>query len=273
MQRQIIPLIIAAFVAGIGANAQLVNDFDPPRANCCLAGTARGLADQLEDWNQLGRYHKDNDELKKKPSDPQRVVFMGDSITDFWKLDDYFKDKPYVNRGIGGQTTPQMLVRMYPDVIDLKPAAMIVLAGTNDIAHNTGPETAEMIEQNIMAMTELAQHHGIKVILCSVMPISDYPFLKAQTAPAAAPQAGRGPQLPRIRMTTGRPPADILKLNAWMKDYAARVNAIYADYFTPLVDEKGWLKEPLSADGLHPNAEGYKIMAPIAAAAIQKALQ
>ena len=273
MKRRMVPLVIAAFVTGIGANAQLVDEFNPPRANCCLAGTARGLADQLEDWNQLGRYHQDNEELKKRPVDTKRVVFMGDSITDFWKLGDYFNDKPYVNRGIGGQTTPQMLVRMYPDVIDLKPAAMIVLAGTNDIAHNTGPETAEMIEENIMAMTELAQHHGIKVILCSVLPVSDYPFLRQQAAPPTTPPPGRGPQLPRVRMTTGRPPADILKLNAWIKDYAARVNAIYADYFTALVDEKGWLKDPFSTDGLHPNAEGYKIMAPIAAAAIEKAFQ
>jgi lysophospholipase L1-like esterase len=277
MPRRIVPLVIAAFVTGIGARAQLVDEFSPPRANCCLVGTARGLADQLEDWNQLGRYHKDNEELKKQAGDPKRVVFMGDSITDFWKLEESFKDKPYVNRGIGGQTTPQMLVRMYPDVIDLKPAAMIVLAGTNDVAHNTGPATAEMIEQNIMAMTELAQQHGIKVILCSVTPVSDYPFLKQQNAPAVPPAnaapAGRGPQLPRVRMTTGRPPADILKLNAWMKDYAARVHAIYADYFSALVDDKGWLKEPLSGDGLHPNAEGYRIMAPIAAAAINQAMQ
>src|ERR1019366_10006265 len=123
--------------------------------------------------------------------------------------------------------------RMYPDVIDLKPAAMIVLAGTNDIAHNTGPATAEMVEQNIMAMTELAQHHGIKVILCSVTPVSDYPFLKQQTASGAPAGPGRGP---RFRMTEGHPPSDILKLNAWLKAYAAQVNAIYADYFTVLLD-------------------------------------
>jgi lysophospholipase L1-like esterase len=200
---------------------------------------------------------------------------MGDSITDFWRLDQYFPGKPYVNRGIGGQTTPQMLVRMYADVIDLKPAAMIVLAGTNDIARNTGPMTAELIEENIMAMTELAQHHGIRVILCSVMPVSDYPFLKQQSgggAPAASAGPGRGP-IQRARMTDGRPPADIVKLNAWMKDYAARVNAIYADYFTPLVDGKGWLRDGISEDGLHPNADGYKLMAPIAADAIEKALR
>jgi lysophospholipase L1-like esterase len=272
MQR-IFPLIISTLVLGVCANGQLADDFNPPPANCCLTGAARNLADQLQDWNQLGRYHQADQEVKKQPGDPRRVVFMGDSITDFWRLGEYFAGQPYVNRGISGQTTPQMLARMYADVIDLKPAAMIVLAGTNDIAHNTGPMTAEMIEENIMAMTELAQHHSIKVILCSVTPVSDYPFMRQQAAPAAAAPSGRGPQAPRVRMTVGRPPADILQLNAWMKDYASRVNAVYADYFTALVDDKGSLKDPLSNDGLHPNAEGYKIMAPIAAAAIEKALQ
>jgi lysophospholipase L1-like esterase len=272
---KLLPLVAATLLCGTHADAQLADEFNPPRANCCLINSARGLADQLQDWNQLGRYHQANQELKKRPAEPNLIVFMGDSITDFWRLDQSFPGKPYVNRGIGGQTTPQMLVRMYPDVIDLKPAAMIVLAGTNDIARNTGPMTAELIEENIMAMTELAQHHAIKVILCSVLPVSDYPFLKQQSAGGAPPAAagpGRGP-LPRVRMTDGRPPADILKLNAWMKDYAARANAIYVDYFTPLVDEKGWLKDGFSEDGLHPNAEGYNIMTPIAAAAIEKALR
>jgi lysophospholipase L1-like esterase len=273
MRQRILPWIIGVQLIAVGANAQLVDNFSPPSANCCLAGIARNLADQLQDWNQIGRYHQANQELMKQPADPRRVVFMGDSITDFWRMDEYFAGQPYINRGISGQTTPQMLVRMYPDVIDLKPAAMIVLAGTNDIAHNTGPMTAEMIEENIMAMTELAQHHGIKVILCSLLPVSDYPFMRLQAAPPAAQPPGRGSQAPRARMTAGRPPADILKLNAWMKDYAARVNAIYADYFAALVDEKGWLKDPVSNDGLHPNAEGYKIMAPIAVAAIEKALR
>ena len=268
MRQRIFPLMVGILLIGVGADAQLADDFNPPPANCCLATTARNLAEQLQDWNQLGRYHQANQELRQQPGDPRRVVFMGDSITDFWRLGEYFAGQPYINRGISGQTTPQMLTRMYPDVIDLKPAAMIVLAGTNDIAHNTGPMTAEMIEENIMAMTELAQHHGIKVILCSLLPVSDYPFTRPQ-----APPPGRGPQPPRVRMTVGRPPADILKLNAWIKDYAARVNAIYADYYSAVVDEKGWLKDPLSNDGLHPNAEGYKTMAPIAAAAIDKALR
>ena len=267
--------VAIAILAASAAWGQLVEEFNPPRSNCCLANTAKTLADQLQDWNQLGRYHQANLELQQQPADPKRVVFMGDSITDFWKLDEYFPGRPYVNRGISGQTTPQMLVRLYPDVISLKPAAMVVLAGINDVSHNTGPSTAEMIEQNIMAMTELAQQHGIKVILCSLLPVSDYPFLRQQNNPSPPPQPaapGRGP-FPRIKMTEGHPPADILRLNAWMKGYAERVGAIYADYFAALVDEKGWLKDGYSADGLHPNADGYKLMAPIAAAAIQKAIE
>jgi lysophospholipase L1-like esterase len=248
MNRNALWLLLAC---GVAARAQLVDDFKPPRGNCCLPGTAQTLANALQDWNQLGRYHADNETLKKQAADPKRVVFMGDSITDNWKLADSFPGKPYVNRGIGGQTTPQMLVRMFPDVIDLKPAAMILLAGTNDIAHNTGPSTLTMVEENIQAMTELAQAHGIKVILCSVTPISDY---------------GRAPQ------SAGRPPADILKINAWMKDYAAKAKVVFADYYSAIVDDKGMLKEGFSMDGLHPNAEGYKLIAPVTEAAITKAL-
>ena len=163
-----------------------------------------------------------------------------------------------------------MLVRLYPDVVDLKPAAMVVLAGTNDIARNNGPVTLTMIEENIMAMTELAQLHGIKVLLSSVMPISDYPYLRQQNAPPApAAPGGRGAP-PRQKMTDGRPPSDILKLNAWIKDYAARVNATYVDYFSAMVDEKGWLKDGISGDGLHPNADGYAIMTRVLTAALQK---
>jgi lysophospholipase L1-like esterase len=172
--------------------------------------------------------------------------------------------------------TSAFFMRMYQDVIELKPAALVILAGTNDIAHNTGPETAEMVQQNLMAMTELAQAHKIKVILCSVTPISDYPFQRqqaqaAQAAPGAA--GGRGMIRPSARQTDQRPPADILKLNTWMKGYAARVGAIYADFFSATVDEKGWMKESISNDGLHPTAEGYKLMVPVVDAAIQKALQ
>ena len=272
MRIQTTLVFLGVLLASSSAHAQVADEFNPPRAACCLLNNARALADQLQDWNQLSRYHQANQKLEQQAVPAGRVVFMGDSITDFWNLEQYFPGKPYVNRGIGGQTTPQMLVRMYPDVIELKPAAMVVLAGTNDIARNTGPETAEMIQQNIMAMTELAQHHGIKVVLCAVLPVSDYPFLRSQSAPpAAAGTGGRG--APRAnRMTDGHPAEDILKLNAWMKDYAAKVGAVYADYFTASVDEKGWLQDAFSADGLHPNAEGYKVMTGIVAEAIQKGL-
>jgi lysophospholipase L1-like esterase len=245
------------FVTGIiflatVAQAQVVDEFKAPRSACCLPGTAQRLADQLQDWNQLGQFYAANEELKKQPADPKRVVFMGDSITIGWRLDQSFPGKPYVNRGISGQTTPQMLVRMFPDVIDLKPAAVLIYAGTNDIARNTGPETPAMIEENFQAMTELAQAHGIKVILCSITPIADYG---------------------RAKMSEGRPPSDILKINAWLKEYAAQAHAIYCDYFAAVVDGQGMLKPGISADGLHPNADGYKLMVPVAEAAIAKALQ
>lgn len=233
------------------AAAQLVEDYAPPRAGCCLAGMGQTLVNGLQDWNQLGRYHADNERLKALPAEPGRVVFMGDSITDGWKLPVYFPGKPYVNRGISGQTTAQMLVRMMEDVINLKPAAMMIFAGTNDIARNNGPQTLAMVEGNIQMMAELAQLHDIKVILCSVTPVSDY---------------GARP------MTVGRPPADILRLNAWIKEYAAKTKAVYADFYSVVVDGKGALIEGISRDGLHPNDKGYELMAPVIAAAIEKTL-
>jgi lysophospholipase L1-like esterase len=268
-RRLLLISFIGLLLLAVPAKAQLVEDFNPPKSNCCLSGMAKSLADQLQDWNQLGRYHAANENLKKQPAEPNRVVFMGDSITDLWKLEQSFPSKPYVNRGIGGQTTPQMLVRLYPDVIDLKPAVVLILAGTNDIARNTGPETATIVEENLMAMTELAQKHGIKVILCSLTPISDY---------ADAPQSGDNPPqpgtlAPKLIQSVRRPPAQIFELNAWIKNYAANVGAVYADYFSAVVDSNGMLKEGFSGDGLHPNKQGYALMAPIAQAAIDKALK
>ena len=279
MNFRIAVLFLGMMLMSIPAYCQLVEEYNPPQANCCLAMAARNLADQLLDWNQLGRYWKENQELKKQSPDPNRVLFMGDSITDFWRLDEYFPGKPYINRGISGQTTSQMLVRMYPDVISLRPAVVVILAGINDISQNTGPVTAEIVEQNIMAMTDLAQHHGIKVILCSILPVSDYAYLKQQKnrAVSFSTTRDRGKSnydipIAMMKVTDTHPPGDILRLNAWMKDYASRVNAIYADYFSALVDERGWLKENCSNDGIHPNAEGYKIMAQIIESAIRKAL-
>lgn len=245
-------LLLAAVAFPLTVSAQLTDDYNPPRANCCLLGTAQTLANALQDWNQLGRYHADDEKLKGQAAEPNRVVFLGDSITDGWNMTTYFPGKPYVNRGISGQVLPQMLVRMYPDVIELKPAVVVLLGGTNDIARNNGMTTLAMIQENTMAITELAKAHGIKVILCSVTPIADY---------------GRN------KMSDGRPPSDILKVNAWMKEYAGKVGAIYADYFTALADDKGILKPGISMDGLHPNQQGYNLMVPVVQAAIDQALK
>jgi lysophospholipase L1-like esterase len=256
-------IIVSALLCLAAAQlpAQIATEFSPPPSNCCLLGSAERLAQQLQDWNQLGRYHKANEQLKSAPREPKRVVFMGDSITDGWKLDQSFPGKPYVNRGISGQTTAQMLVRFYPDVIALEPAAVVILAGTNDIAHNNGMQTLEMIQQNIMAMVELAKVHGIKVVLCALTPINDYKRLP--------PQQGGGPSM----QSKNRPPADILKVNAWLKSYAAAAGAVFADYHAATADPDGFLVDADTGDGLHPNAGGYAKMAPVAAAAIDKALK
>jgi len=243
--------LLVGLLPAAAARAQLVTEFNPAKSNCCLQSAAQGLADQLQDWNQLGRYHDDDARLEAQAPQKGRVIYLGDSITDGWKLSQYFPGKPYVNRGISGQTTPQMLVRFYPDVVNLRPAAVIILAGTNDIARNTGPQTLEMIEDNFRAMCELASRHGIKVVLCLLLPVSDYTS---------------------HHQTERRPPADILKLNAWLRLYAPEVKAEVADYYAVLVDDKGMLKEGFSDDGLHPNERGYALMAPVAEAAIGRAV-
>jgi lysophospholipase L1-like esterase len=180
------------------------------------------------------------------------VVFIGDSITDAWGRSHgkFFPGKPYVNRGISGQTTPQMLIRFRPDVIDLKPKAVVILAGTNDLAGNTGPETLEEVEGNLTSMVELARANHIRVVLSSVMPVCDY--IKPQTA--------------------RRSPEKIIALNTWMKEYCDRNHLVYLDYYTPLLDEHHMLKQELTLDGLHPNDAGYEVMEPLASKAIAKAI-
>jgi len=210
------------------------------------------LQSRLQDWPQISHYRETNANVPPPTRTENRVVFFGDSITNLWKLDEYFPGKPFINRGIGGQTTPQMLVRFRPDVIALKPKVTVILAGTNDLAGNTGPMTMEMIENNYTSMAELARVNGIKVVFASVLPIHDY---------------GKSKQSER------RPPELILKLNQWLKNYCTANGLVYLDYFSSTVDEKGMLKAELANDGLHPNAEGYKVMAPLAEAAIQQALK
>jgi lysophospholipase L1-like esterase len=214
---------------------------------------ASRIAVFTDDYGQLARYRDANAALKAPAAAENRVVFFGDSITDIWKLEDYFPGKPYLNRGIGGQTTPQMLVRFRQDVIDLHPKAVVILAGTNDIAGNTGPMSLQTIEADYASMAELARVHGIRVIFSSVLPVYNY-TPKSQDFYAQ------------------RPPQKILELNRWLKDYCAANGYLYLDYFSAMVDDKGLLKRDLADDGLHPNPAGFKIMAPLAEAAITRAL-
>jgi lysophospholipase L1-like esterase len=215
---------------------------------------ASRIAVFTDDYGQLARYREANAKLGPLVAGENRVVFFGDSITDIWKLENYFPGKPYVNRGIGGQTTPQMLVRFRQDVIDLHPRVVVILAGTNDIAGNTGPMRTEDIEANYASFAELALAHGIRVVYSSVLPVHNYTERSKD-------------------FFAQRPMSRVLELNKWLKDYCEKNNIVYLDYFSALVDDKGLLKKDLADDGLHPNDAGYKIMAPLAESAIQKAMK
>jgi lysophospholipase L1-like esterase len=215
----------------------------------------RQAATLIADYGNTKRYAAENATVKPPAAGEQRVVFMGDSITDNMhnaqKFGAFFPGKPYLNRGISGQTTAQMLLRFYPDVIALQPKAVVIFGGTNDIAGNLGPVSMESIENNIAAMADMARGDGIKVILAAVMPVCDLP--------------GKPP------MTPGRPPESIVTLNRWIKEFAASHNAIYLDYYSATMDEKGMLRPELTEDGLHPVAKGYEIMNPLAEKAIAQA--
>ena len=209
-----------------------------------------GMQNRLSDWPGLNRYRSDN--AKLGPGDAGRVVFLGDSITDNWgrmQGSTFFPGKPFVNRGIGGQTTPQMLIRFQQDVVALHPAAVLILAGTNDLAGNTGLSTLGMIEDNLRSMTAIAQANHIRVILASVLPVSDYPWRKGL-----------------------EPSSKIVELNGWMKSFAADQHCTYLDYYSALVNERGGMKPVISSDGVHPTPAGYAVMAPLAQAAIDQTL-
>jgi lysophospholipase L1-like esterase len=205
----------------------------------------------LQDWPNLARYRAANAKAGPPAAGENRVVFMGDSITDGWirTSPEFFQGKPYLDRGISGQTTPQMVVRFRQDVIALQPKVVVILAGTNDVAGNTGPATPEMIEDNLMSMVDLARANGIKVVLASILPASDY---------AWKPGLEPGPK--------------IVALNAWIKDYAAKNGMVYLDYYSALVNDQMGMKKELSGDGVHPNKAGYAIMEPLAEKAIAQAL-
>lgn len=205
-----------------------------------------------QDWANLNRFKSENENLTLPKPDENRVVFMGNSITQGWieQCPEFFEGKPYINRGISGQTTPQMVLRFRQDVVDLKPKVVVILAGTNDIAGNTGPSTLEMILDNLKSMTDIAKANGIKVILSSILPAFDYPW---------KPGVNPNEKIPA--------------LNKMIKDYADQNDVIYLDYFSAMTDERNGLPIELSEDGVHPNVDGYKIMEPLVEEAIEKALE
>jgi lysophospholipase L1-like esterase len=216
------------------------------------AAQVAAMESKLNDWPQLKRYQADDEALPPPPAGDRRVVFYGDSITDNWghHVGTFFPGKPYVNRGISGQTTPQMLVRFQQDVVHLKPSAVVILAGTNDIAGNTGPSTPQMIEDNFRSMTDIAKQNGIKVILASITPAYSYPWKPGVD-----------------------PVATIRQVNEWLKTYCSHEHLVYLDYYSAMVDDKGAMKPGLSKDGVHPTIEGYAVMAPLAEGAIHQALK
>ncbi|SFQ45124.1 GDSL-type esterase/lipase family protein [Parafilimonas terrae] len=206
----------------------------------------------LKDWPNIKRYDEANQQLKSKPAVKDRVVFMGNSITDGWinSDPDFFSKNPYIDRGISGQTTPQMLARFREDVIDLKPAAVVILAGINDIAQNTGYIRPEDTYGNIISMAELAKANNIKVVICSILPAYDFPW------------------------RPGMQPAEkVVAINKMLKDYADKNHIVYVDYFSAMADERKGLPEKLSKDGVHPTLDGYKIMEPLVQKGIAEALK
>lgn len=226
----------------------------PARASSATAATPSAAPVANPDWANLNRYRVDNAALAPAAGGEKRVVFYGDSITDAWgrrpDTGEFFPGRPYINRGISGQTTPQMLVRFQQDVVHLQPAVVVILAGTNDVAGNTGPTTNVMVEDNYASMAALARANGIKVVLASVTPVYHYPW-----RPGLEPVA-------RIR-----------DLNLWLKAFCAREGCVYLDYYSAMVDEKGAMLPGYSSDGVHPLAKGYAVMAPLAEQAIAEALK
>jgi len=243
------------------AAAQTAQAPPPPVPDC--PDVARAIRDmmtndtRLRDWPNLTRYRQADADLERS-GDAVPVVFLGDSITDRWDDEGsggFFPGRHYVNRGIGGQTTPQMLIRLRPDVLSHHPKVMVLLAGTNDIAGNTGPMSDQDVEQNIAAMAELSAANGVKVVLAGILPISDY-----HQKPDQVPQVIR------------RPMSRIAAINAWITQYAAAHGHVFLDYAPGISDARGMLKAEFSEDDLHPNALGYAQMAPLAEAAIAKAM-
>lgn len=242
------------------APAQNPPPVDPSAAWEKLTPYQKSLLERMyNDWPYLAKYREADKSLPAPAAGETRVVFMGDSITEGWGMKatgtsadrgEFFPGKPYINRGISGQTSPQMLVRFRQDVIDLKPKVALLLAGTNDIAENTGKSTQQEIANNIASMSEIARANGVRLVLCSVLPASEFHWHMGL-----------------------EPAAKIRALNAWMNEYAAKNGLVYVDYYSSMVNSEGGLKTELSPDGVHPNKAGYELMAPLAEAGIAEALK
>jgi lysophospholipase L1-like esterase len=262
----LLALNAVVFFAAPPSRAQAQTDAPPkPAADCeelpAVAAKLEAANRVLLDWPNISRYRQANAQVQPPAKKEPRVVFMGDSITDMWvnpQSGGFFPGKPYIDRGISGQTTPQMLIRFRPDVIALQPRVVVILAGTNDLAGNTGPMTVSQIEDNLTSMAELAHANKIRVVLASVLPVSNY---------------GHDREGKPLDMRIKRQPEKILELNAWIKKYAADHSDVYLDYFAATVDDQGLFQKEISEDGLHPNAKGYAIMSPLAEQAIQAALK
>jgi acyl-CoA thioesterase I len=256
--------LVVVLCCGLGAVAQQAAQ-PAPQAPLSVTPPSTGFAGldryrtsriavYMNDYGQRARYREANAALPPPGAGENRVVFFGDSITDIWKINESFPGKPYINRGIGGQTTSQLLVRFRQDVIDLQPKAVVILAGTNDIAGNTGPISNEGIEANFQSLAELARAHNVHVIYSSILPVHNY-----------TPQSQD--------FFAQRPMERILALNKWLKDYCAVNDLIYLDYFAAMLDDKGLLRRDLADDGLHPNKAGFAIMAPLAEKAVESSLE
>lgn len=238
------------------AVAQEVKSIDSVEIKKALVKAAqdkKAYEDWLKlDWPNLKKFRDDNTKVGLPTAGENRIVFMGNSITIGWINTDpgFFAGRPYIDRGISGQTTPQMLIRMRADVINLKPKVVVILAGTNDIAGNTGPSTLEMIEDNLASMADLAKANGIQPILCSILPAFDYPWKPGM-----------------------KPYEKIIVVNDWMKNYASQHGMIYLDFYSAMVDSRPGMKTDFSKDGVHPNMAGYKVMEPLVEKAIAQALK
>ena len=210
-----------------------------------------GLAAAQDDFAGLGRFADENAALGSPARGEERVVFMGDSITQGWSdaSPEFFEGRPYIERGIGGQTTPQMLLRFRADVVSLEPAVVVILAGTNDVAGNTGPATNEMIEDNLASMAEIAAENDIRVILASILPADQYPW---------APDV--------------EPAFRIFAINRWVEQYAEENGHIYLDYYSAQVNDQGGMDERYTSDGVHASKAGYEVMQELVEVAIDEAL-